>query len=130
VALILYSNNCFYVKYYKTLSFYTFQIITNFLKYIMADYAEDGFPRKSARTRIGQSTVREKNEESSLVTTRFRSPPPMKYTSPRTSRDCQPRTSSASFNISLAPQRTNRCKRTIYILQYPLHMFAPNRYYF
>nr|XP_047127167.1 uncharacterized protein LOC124808103 [Hydra vulgaris] len=71
----------------------------------MADDDEDGFPGKSARTRNGRSTVREKNEENFLVTTRFRSPPPMRYTSPRASRDCQPGTSSTSFNISLALQR-------------------------
>ena len=91
---------------------------------------DDGFPRKSSRTRKVRSAVRERNEESSPATPRCRSPPHMRNTSSRTSRDLQPGTSSTSRSKNSAPQKTNRCKRTLYLLQHPIHMFAPNRFYF
>ena len=56
---------------------------------------------------------RRRNEESSPATPRCRSPPPMKNTSPRISRDRQPGTSGTSRSRISAPQRINRCKRTL-----------------
>ena len=94
------------------------------------DSDDDGTLHRSSRTRKGQSAARERTEESSKEPSLCQSHSSLRNTSPRTSRDHQPGSSCTSQSRSPAPQRTNRSRRTLYLLQHPLHMLAPNRLYF